>query len=145
MLVMKELITFRLQQIFKITMNKKYTMNEIIILLTIGLVAGFFSGLVGIGGGIIIVPVLVYYLHFSQQQAQGTTLFMFLFPIGILGVYNYYKAGYIDWKAAAIMAITFLAGSFFGSKIAVTIDQQTVKKVFGIFVILIGIKMAFFK
>lgn len=120
-------------------------MNEIIILLIIGLVAGFFSGLVGIGGGIIIVPVLVYYLHFSQQQAQGTTLFMFLFPIGILGVYNYYKAGYLDWKAAAFMAITFLLGSFFGSKIAVTIDQQTVKKVFGIFVILIGIKMAFFK
>ncbi len=120
-------------------------MNEIIILLSIGLIAGFFSGLVGIGGGIIIVPVLVYFLHFTQQQAQGTTLFMFLFPIGILGVYNYYKAGYMDWKAAAFMGLTFVIGSFFGSKIAVSIDQQTVKKVFGIFVILIGIKMAFFK
>ena len=126
-------------------MNKKFTMNEIILLLIIGLIAGFFSGLVGIGGGIIIVPFLVFYLHLSQQQAQGTTLFMFLFPIGILGVYNYYKAGYVDWRAAAFMAITFFVGSFFGSKIAVTIDQQTVKKVFGIFVILIGIKMAFFK
>jgi uncharacterized membrane protein YfcA len=126
-------------------MKKNYSMNEIIILLSIGLIAGFFSGLVGIGGGIIIVPVLVYFLHFSQQSAQGTTLFMFLFPIGILGVYNYYKAGYMDWKAAAFMAITFVLGSFFGSKIAVSIDQQTVKKVFGIFVILIGIKMAFFK
>ena len=120
-------------------------MNEIIILLSIGLIAGFFSGLVGIGGGIIIVPVLVYFLHFTQQQAQGTTRFMFLFPIGILGVYNYYKAGYMDWKAAAFMGLTFVIGSFFGSKIAVSIDQQTVKKVFGIFVILIGIKMAFFK
>jgi uncharacterized membrane protein YfcA len=120
-------------------------MNEIIILLSIGLIAGFFSGLVGIGGGIIIVPVLIYFLHFTQQQAQGTTLFMFLFPIGILGVYNYYKAGYMDWKAAAFMGLTFVIGSFFGSKIAVSIDQQTVKKVFGIFVILIGIKMAFFK
>ena len=120
-------------------------MNEIIILLSIGLIAGFFSGLVGIGGGIIIVPVLIYFLHFTQQQAQGTTLFMFLVPIGILGVYNYYKAGYMDWKAAAFMGLTFVIGSFFGSKIAVSIDQQTVKKVFGIFVILIGIKMAFFK
>jgi len=126
-------------------MKKNYTMNEIIILLSIGLIAGFFSGLVGIGGGIIIVPVLIYFLHFTQQQAQGTTLFMFLFPIGILGVYNYYKAGYMDWKAAAFMGLTFVIGSFFGSKIAVSIDQQTVKKVFGIFVILIGIKMAFFK
>jgi uncharacterized membrane protein YfcA len=126
-------------------MKKNYTMNEIIILLSIGLIAGFFSGLVGIGGGIIIVPVLVYFLHFTQQQAQGTTLFMFLFPIGILGVYNYYKAGYMDWKAAAFMGLTFLIGSFFGSKIAVSIDQQSVKKVFGIFVILVGIKMAFFK
>jgi uncharacterized membrane protein YfcA len=126
-------------------MKKNYTMNEIIILLSIGLIAGFFSGLVGIGGGIIIVPVLVYFLHFTQQQAQGTTLFMFLFPIGILGVYNYYKAGYMDWKAAAFMGLTFVIGSFFGSKIAVSIDQQSVKKVFGIFVILVGIKMAFFK
>ena len=120
-------------------------MNEILILLIIGLIAGFFSGLVGIGGGIIIVPLLVYFLHFAQQSAQGTTLFMFLFPIGILGVYNYYKAGYIEWKTAAFMGITFFIGSFFGSKLAVNIDQQTVKKVFGIFVILIGIKMAFFK
>jgi len=120
-------------------------MSEIIVLLVIGIIAGFFSGLVGIGGGIIIVPVLVYFLHFNQQQAQGTTLFMFLFPIGILGVMNYYKAGFVDWKAAAIMGITFLAGSFFGSKLAISIDQQTVKKIFGLFIILLGIKMTFFK
>jgi len=120
-------------------------MNDIIILLAVGLAAGFLSGLVGIGGGIIIVPVLVYFLGFTQQQAQGTTLFMFLFPIGILGVMNYYKAGAIDWKVAAIIAVTFFVGSFFGSKLAISIDQATVKKIFGIIIIALGIKMTFWK
>ena len=120
-------------------------MNDIIILLAVGLAAGFLSGLVGIGGGIIIVPVLVYFLGFTQQQAQGTTLFMFLFPIGILGVINYYKAGAIDWKVATIIAATFFIGSFFGSKIAISIDQSTVKKIFGIIIIALGIKMTFWK
>lgn len=120
-------------------------MNDIIILLAVGLAAGLLSGLVGIGGGIIIVPVLVYFLGFTQQQAQGTTLFMFLFPIGILGVMNYYKAGAIDWKVAAIIAATFFVGSFFGSKLAISIDQATVKKIFGIIIIALGIKMTFWK
>jgi uncharacterized membrane protein YfcA len=126
-------------------LNKKKTMNDVIILLTVGLAAGLLSGLVGIGGGIIIVPVLVYFLGFTQQQAQGTTLFMFLFPIGILGVMNYYKAGAIDWKVAAIIAATFFVGSFFGSKLAISMDQATVKKIFGLIIIALGIKMTFFK
>lgn len=126
-------------------LNKKKTMNDIIILLTVGLAAGLLSGLVGIGGGIIIVPVLVYFLGFTQQQAQGTTLFMFLFPIGILGVMNYYKAGAIDWKVAAIIAATFFVGSFFGSKLAISMDQAIVKKIFGIIIIALGIKMTFWK
>ncbi len=116
-------------------------MNSIYILLLLGLIAGFFSGLIGIGGGVIIVPFLVYLLHVNQTTAQGTTLFMFLFPIGILGVYNYYKAGHVDYKTAAIMAITFLVGSYFGSKTAVGMDTKLMKQVFGVFIILIGIKM----
>ena len=70
-------------------------MTTIIILLCLGLVAGMLSGLVGIGGGIVIVPALVYFLGYSQHQAQGTVLFLFLLPIGILGVFNYYQAGHI--------------------------------------------------
>lgn len=120
-------------------------MNSIIILLTIGLAAGLLSGLVGVGGGIVIVPALVYFLSYNQQQAQGTTLFMFLFPIGILGVMNYYKAGYVEFKTAAIIAITFFIGSYFGSKMAITLDQKTVKQIFGTLIILVGIKMVFFK
>ncbi len=120
-------------------------MNEIIILLIIGLVAGILSGMVGIGGGIVIVPALVYFLTYSQHQAQGTVLFMFLLPIGILGVYNYHKEGHIEWNTALVMASTFLIGSFFGSKIAISIDQALLKKIFGIIILLLSLKMIFGK
>ncbi|MFN5182897.1 MAG: TSUP family transporter [Bacteroidota bacterium] len=120
-------------------------MNEIIILLSVGLVAGYLSGLVGIGGGIVIVPVLVYALSFTQQLAQGTTLFMFMFPIGILGVMQYYKTSNVDWKSAAIIAIPFVLGSFLGSKTALNIDQGLLKKIFGGIIVLLGFKMIFFK
>lgn len=116
-------------------------MNEILILLVIGLAAGFLSGMVGIGGGVIIVPALIYFLGFTQHSAQGTTLFMFLFPIGILGVINYYKAGYVDWRAAAFICVTFIAGSYFGSKLAVSIDQMAVKRIFGALIVIIGVRM----
>ena len=116
-------------------------MNTVLVLLLVGLLAGFLSGLIGIGGGILIVPVLVYLLAMNQKTAQGTTLFMFLLPIGLLGVYNYYKAGHVDFKSAAIMAITFIIGSYFGSKTAITIDTKLVKQIFGLVIILIGIKM----
>lgn len=117
------------------------SVNEVIILLGIGLLAGFLSGLIGIGGGIVIVPVLVYFFAMNQKTAQGTTLFMFLLPIGIMGVYNYHKAGHVDYKTALIMAITFVAGSYLGSKTAISIDTKLVKQIFGITIILIGIKM----
>ncbi|MFM2102244.1 MAG: hypothetical protein RIR05_1230 [Bacteroidota bacterium] len=111
------------------------------VLLALGLVAGFLSGLIGIGGGIIIVPVLVYMLHMDQKMAQGTTLFMFMLPIGILGVYNYYKAGQVDFKSALIISITFILGSYLGSKTALTIDTKIVKQIFAVAIILVGIKM----
>ncbi len=120
-------------------------MATILILLCVGLLAGMLSGLVGIGGGIVIVPALVYFLGYSQHQAQGTVLFMFLMPIGILGVYNYYQEGHIEWKTALIMASTFVVGSYFGSKISISIDQTTLKKVFGVIILLLSLKMIFGK
>jgi len=117
------------------------SITDIFILLSIGLLAGFLSGLVGIGGGIVVVPVLVYAFSMSQKSAQGTTLFMFLLPVGILGVYNYYKAGHVDLKLAAVMAITFVVGSYFGSKTAISIDTKLVKQIFAVSIILVGIKM----
>jgi uncharacterized membrane protein YfcA len=125
--------------------NKIHSMNEILVLLAIGLVAGILSGMIGIGGGVIIVPALIFFVGFSQQNAQGTTLMMFLPPIGILAVYNYYKAGYADWKVAGIMAITFIIGSFFGSKVAISVDQATLKKVFAVVLLILSLKMFFGK
>jgi len=116
-------------------------MTNILILLCIGLIAGVLSGMVGIGGGIVIVPALIYFFGFSQHQAQGTTLFMFLLPIGILGVYNYYQAGHIDYKTAFIIASTFFVGSYFGSKFSISIDQQLLKRIFGVIILLLSIKM----
>lgn len=126
--------------------NKKpMTLQILLILLAVGLAAGFLSGMVGIGGGIIIVPVLVYFLGFTQHQAQGTTLFMFLLPIGILGVMNYHKQGYVDYKTALIICTTFVFGSYFGSKLSISLDQKMVKQIFGAIIILLGAKMLFWK
>lgn len=119
-------------------------LNAIISFLLIGVLAGFLSGLVGIGGGIIVVPVLVYF-GFSQHLAQGTVLFMFLLPIGILGVLNYYNKGYVDYKTALIIGSTFVIGSYFGSKVAIQIDQALLKKIFGVFLVLIGLKLLLWK
>ena len=117
------------------------SISEILILLSIGLFAGFLSGLVGIGGGILVVPVLVYFFSMNQKTAQGTVLFMFLLPVGILGVFNYYRAGHVDMKLAVIMAITFVAGSYFGSRTAIAIDNKLVKQIFGGTIMLVGLKM----
>jgi uncharacterized protein len=121
------------------------TAFTIFLLLLIGLVAGFLSGMIGIGGGIVIVPILVYYLGFTQHAAQGTTLFMFLFPIGILGVMNYYEKGFVDMKSAAVICTTFIVGSYFGSKLSLAIDQQLLKRIFGCIFLLISLKMIFGK
>ncbi len=120
-------------------------MNDLLIMLTLGLVAGVLSGLVGVGGGIIIVPALVYFLGFSQHSAQGTVLFLFLLPIGILGVFNYWQAGHVDWKVACIMASTFFVGSYLGSKFSISIDALTLKRIFGVVILILSLKMIFGK
>ena len=116
-------------------------MTEILIILAIGIVAGVFSGFIGIGGGLVIVPCLVYFFGMTQHQAQGTSLAMMLPPIGILAVLNYHQKGMVDWEVAAILCVTFLAGSFLGSKAAIALPADTVKKIFGSIIILVGIKM----
>jgi len=116
-------------------------MTTLIILLCIGLLAGILSGMVGVGGGIIIVPALVYFMSMSQHEAQGTSLAVLLLPVGILAVYNYYKAGSVDVRTTLIIASTFVIGGFIGSKISIALDQNLVKKIFGVFLLLVGIKM----
>ncbi|MEY3563425.1 MAG: hypothetical protein RLZZ294_1431, partial [Bacteroidota bacterium] len=91
--------------------------------------------------GIIIVPALVYFLAFSQHQAQGTSLALMLFPVGILGVINYYKKGYVDFKYAGLIAVGFFLGSYLGSKFSLSLPQETVKKIFAIVMIVLAVRM----
>ncbi len=113
----------------------------IIILSLIGLVAGMLSGLVGVGGGIIIVPALIYFLGFTQLQAQGTSLGLLLLPVGILAVLNYYHQGYIDIRVIGIMAIAFVLGGWLGSRMALTISELMVKRIFAVLLFYTAIKM----
>lgn len=117
------------------------SITHLVLLLIIGLTAGFVGGALGLGGGIIIVPALVYLLNFSQHEAQGTSLMVLLFPVGIFAVFNYYRAGYIDWKHALLLTLGVVVGSYFGSKVSIGISAATLKQVFGFFIILVGIKM----
>ena len=124
---------------------KKLKMDTVVMILIIGIVAGLFSGFIGIGGGLVVVPCLVFFLGMSQHSAQGTSLAMMLPPIGVMAVYNYYKAGAVDFKVAAILCASFIAGSFLGSKIAISLSPDQIKKAFGVFIILLGLKMVFWK
>jgi len=128
------------------TKNKfkmEITTTTVLILLAIGLFSGMLGGLVGIGGGIVIVPALIYFLGFSQLNAQGTSLALIMFPVGILAVINYYKQGHIDFNIVFILAIGFVIGSFLGSKFAMNIPQEIIKKCFAILMIYIAFKMLF--
>lgn len=123
--------------------NKPYKMTSeiILILVAIGLAAGMLSGLVGVGGGIIVVPALVFFLGFSQHQAQGTSLGLLLLPVGILAVLNYYNRGYIDIRVVGIMAIAFVFGGWLGSRMALVISETAVKRVFAIILFYTAFKM----
>ena len=117
------------------------TTEIIALLLIIGLAAGILSGLVGVGGGIIVVPALVFFLGFSQQQAQGTSLGLLLLPVGILAVMNYYKQGHIDMRVIGIMAISFIIGGWLGSKWAISLPEITVKRIFALILFYSAFKM----
>jgi uncharacterized membrane protein YfcA len=123
------------------TDKPKITLENMVIIILIGLAAGIIGGMVGVGGGIIIVPALVYFLAFSQLQAQGASLTLMLFPVGILGVINYYKKGYVDFRFAGLLAIGFVVGSYLGSKFTLSLPQVTVKKIFAVLMLLVALKM----
>lgn len=120
------------------------TATTFLILIIIGLMAGFLSGLIGIGGGILIVPALVLLLGFSQKLAQGTSLGILLLPVGILAVIQYYKQGYINVNYALIIAVAFVIGTVLGSKLALSISDEKMKKIFAVVLMLIALKMLFF-
>ena len=113
--------------------------SSIIGLILTGLAAGLSAGLFGIGGGVIIVPALVYLLHFTQHKALGTSLAVLLPPFGIAAVYEYYKKGNVDIKAAAIIGAALFFGGWVGGYFANRMSGPHLKLAFGIFYIVIGI------
>jgi uncharacterized membrane protein YfcA len=119
----------------------KMSISMLMILIVIGIVTGVMAGMLGIGGAIIMIPALVFFMGFSQQMAQGTSIAVMLPPVGILAAYNYYKAGHVDIKFALILAGTFLIGSYFGSRYALTLPQAALKKIFGVLLLLVAAKM----
>ncbi|MES1197924.1 MAG: TSUP family transporter [Chitinophagaceae bacterium] len=119
-------------------------LQNFVIIALIGIVAGILSGLLGLGGAIIIIPALVMFLGFSQQMSQGTALMMMVLPVGALAAFQYYQKGYVDMKVALIMAVFFFAGGFFGAKFATQIPQDILKKAFAVMLVLIAVKMWFF-
>jgi len=119
----------------------KMSLSMLIILVAIGIVTGIMAGIFGIGGGLVVIPALVFILGLSQQSAQGTSLAMMLPPIGLIAAINYYKAGYVNIKFALILAAAFMVGSYFGSKIAINLSQEVLKKTFGLLLLAVAIKM----
>lgn len=122
------------------------TAQLVFTLILIGLSAGILSGLVGIGGGIIIVPALVFFLHYTQHQAQGTSLGVLTFPVVLFAFLKYYSdtkamGTPIDMKIIGVLAIAFVLGGYFGSHIALRLNQEVLKKVFAIVLLFTAIKL----
>ena len=112
-------------------------------IIAIGATAGILSGMLGIGGAIVIIPALVMFLGYSQHLAQGTTLLMLTLPVSGLAAWQYYKTGNVDLKAALLLGAAFFISGFFGAKLAVHISEGVVKKIFAVLLIIIAVKMLF--
>ena len=119
--------------------------SQIIILIVVGLAAGLLGGTLGVGGGVIVIPALVLFLGFSQHSAQGTAMAFMLPPVTLLATINYWKNGYVDWKVALILSAMFFIGAYFGSMLSVNLSERILKKIFGVFLILIALRMIFSK
>ncbi len=113
----------------------------VLILVVVGLLAGTLSGFVGVGGGIVMVPAMVWMLGYGQHQAQGTSLAVLMLPVVALAVWNYHKQYPIDFRAVGIIAVAFVAGSWMGSKGAIALSPETVKKVFGGVMVVAALKL----
>lgn len=114
-------------------------------LILIGLAAGFLCGMVGLGGGIILIPALMLFLAMDQRMAQGTTIAIMLPPIGFFAAFNYYKAGYVNVKYALVIAVVFMVGGYLGSKLALNLPVPLLKKIFAVVLVVVAAKMIFTK
>lgn len=118
---------------------------SIVIFIILGVTAGVASGLLGIGGGLILIPALVYLFGFTQHQAQGTTLALMVPPIGILAAWTYYRQGNVDLKAAGLICLGFIVGGLLGAQWATAIPRDILRRIFGIFLLMISLHMIFVK
>lgn len=114
---------------------------ELLLYLILGLGVGTLSGLIGIGGGVLITPALIYLFGFSQHNAQGTTLALLVPPIGLLGAWTYFQQGYVDVKVALLICLGFVFGGLIGAKFAIDLPESLLRQIFGISLIVIGIRM----
>jgi uncharacterized membrane protein YfcA len=119
------------------------TNTNLLILLSIGLSAGILSGFVGVGGGVIIVPALVFLMGLSQHEAQGTSLFVLVMPVVFLAMNNYWKTGNVNWKYGLVIAISFVIGGYFGSKLSLKLSPNIVKLIFGLIMAYVSFKLIF--
>lgn len=121
-------------------------MTLLLSLIFIGLLAGVFSGFMGVGGGVVMIPLMILLLGYDQHQAQGMSLAVLAVPVTFIAAYNYHTAGHtIDWKYALVIAACFVVGAFFGSKIAVAINQEVLKKIFALILVIAAVKLFFSK
>lgn len=118
---------------------------QTILFILLGVLAGAMSGLFGIGGGIIIIPALVFLAGYTQHEAQGTTLAVFLLPVGILAAMRYYKSGHLHIIVALLICLGFVLGSFFGANVAESLSHIALRRAFGIFLLLMSLYMIFGK
>jgi uncharacterized membrane protein YfcA len=119
--------------------------TTIFLYLLLGLTTGILSGLIGIGGAIIIIPSLVLGFGMSQHTAQGTTLALMVPPIGLLAAWTYYKAGFVDFKIAALICLGFFVGGFIGARFVTDISDLLLKRIFGVLLLLAAMRMIFAK
>ena len=116
-------------------------MTEIMALVALGLAAGALSGLIGIGGGVIIVPALVFLFHFTQHRAEGTTLAMLIPPVGLLAILPYYRNGHVDIRVAALICLGFVFGGWAGGHFANALPAATLQRVFGAVLLVLALRM----
>jgi uncharacterized membrane protein YfcA len=121
------------------------TITQLILLAIIGLMAGFFSGTFGVGGAIIVIPALIFFLGFSQHQAQGTSLAFMIPPVTLMAAINYWKNGYVNWKFALVLSLMFFVGTYFGSLISIGMNEKILRKMFGGLLLIVALKIIFSK
>ena len=114
---------------------------EYLYLLAIGLVAGVLGGMFGIGGGLVIVPALIFLMKMKQFDALGTSLAALIPPVGLLGAFEYYQNGHMNFKYAALIAAGLFVGIYFGARITLGLSPDTAKRAYAFFLVAVAAKM----